>query len=156
MNVELVINEAEFAQALEQKFGEAKQPCQLAMAHAFHEMVNENIGSQDGPYRTEWQEQLSDRHIKYLSKMGVGFARDYATLELTGQLRYSIESDADDDSGWVKSDCPYASSHQYGKGHLPQRTLFPLDGGEGSAEFSEMAKEHCLEACKEKLMEILK
>ena len=155
MNVELVINEAEFAEALARKFGDAKQPCQLAMAHAFHDMVNENIGQQDGPYRTAWQEELSERHKKYLRRMGAGFARDYATLELTGQLRYSIESEADDDSGWVKSDCPYAKGHQYGLGHLPQRTLFPLEGGEGSAEFSEAAKEHCLEACKEKLIEIL-
>jgi phage gpG-like protein len=92
-----------------------------AMAARFKFMCMQNLGATGIDRPSQW-DLLSP---KYAKRVG----RDYATLELTGQLMQSIRMQTHDDFSEVfvePDDCPYAARHQFGDDKMPARPFFPM------------------------------
>lgn len=126
---------------------EAVQQIQGAMGEKLFEIVRFNIGKEGVDRPRSWA-ALSP---KYAKRVG----RDYATLDLTGALAGAIKFDnSNPDFASVSisdSDVIYATSHQWGDGHLPARPYFPMSI---SGEFTTFTTAAVLEAAQEELSKI--
>jgi phage gpG-like protein len=82
-------------------------------------MMNTGFSGIDRPH--EW-DALSPRYAKRVH-------RDFATMDLTGNLMRSIRMQVHPDYSEVfiaPDDCPYASRHQWGDEIMPARPFFPM------------------------------
>jgi phage gpG-like protein len=132
---------------------EIRRGCQSAMARAFCQTAQNNLGEPPGEDRpTVWPDlSSSERGLKYQKRVG----RSIATLYETGALSESIVVDesAQPESASVVCESEYGYAHQFGDSNtfLPARPFFPMVGDEVTAYTSEK----CLEAASEELNFIL-
>jgi len=95
------------------------------IGQVIEQTAKENIGGMDGTDRPEWKQELSPGHIRKLKRMGIN--RDYATLEIAGDLKNSIKAQEPDGKSITITASDYkASFHQLGEGKNPIRTFFPV------------------------------
>lgn len=132
---------------------EIKTGCQRAMAMAFRQTAQNNLGLPPGEDRpTAWRDlSNSPRGKKYQKRIG----RSIATLYETGDLHDSIAVDESNqpESASVVCESEYGYDQQNGNEStaLPPRPFFPMIGD----EVTPYTTEKCLEAASEELNFIL-
>jgi phage gpG-like protein len=119
--------------------------CQVtgAMGAEFKFICVQNLGEDGIDRPSEW----SDLSSKYAKRVG----REYATLDLTGNLLRSIRMETFDDHSTVyvnMDDCPYAARHQFGDEKMPKRPFFPIDE---NGEITPYARQRVIDAAHEAL-----
>jgi phage gpG-like protein len=150
MTAEIYIDSQAFASSIMAEFNRVKIPCQAAMAEAVMETTRNNFGQSGEDRPVEW-EALKDS--RYAKKVG----RDYATLNLNGELESSITfdgSNADAAVVYCDNEPVYATAHQYGEGRMPERPFFPIVPM--SNELTPTMQAKCLDVCDRTLTELLK
>lgn len=115
---------AGFRSGLEEMFEGVRPQVQAAMGQRFYEVVMGNFGVAGVDRPHSWA-PLSPA---YAARVG----REIATLHVTGALKSAVMVGGSyGDSVTVEvndSSVPYATAHQYGKGRMPARPYFPVDG----------------------------
>lgn len=153
MTATLDMDTSQFAASIEAELANVKVPCQAAMAGVFADAAYNSFGEGGGGRMSEWK----DLSTKYAKKYHGG--NRTPTLVLSGALRESIRDGIDTtnpDFASVSTDVPYATIHQFGleseEGFpIPARPFFPIV----SNDVYEPVAVECIEACENKLKELL-
>lgn len=134
MTAQLVIDTSRFEQDLSAIFDGIKEPCQIAMAESFKEVVNANLGDEGMTERRKDWIDLKSRYAKRVGRSNPTLRLSFSEAAKVGgvpeQLYHSTQISSSKDAAVVFNDCEYADAHQFGGGNMPERPFFPIWGGE--------------------------
>jgi len=135
--------------AIDETFNRVRIPVQAAMAETCFDVTINNFGMSGEDRPVEWEALRDD---KYARKVG----RDYATLNLTGELEKSVTFDAsnpDYAEVFLSNPPVYAAAHQWGESGMPERPFLPIQ--KDTETLTPYTEGKCLDAANKALQEAL-